>query len=212
MKYRMLCIMIWVACFALTSCAPRTGGIPVEKGASLAVAGFQHPSHAWELLAGHLPEEQVVLPEAVMGMMDTELGTQLAQRTELPLIVPGIVKQCQEILLAKQNRSRPSAFDFWVEVGECVPADYILVPFIFQWKERSGNEWSVNSPAKVVFDLYLIDVRNKTVTRSHYEEEQQSLSENVLDVGTFFKRGGSWITAEQMAREGMAQCLEELGL
>ena len=212
MKHLMVAVMVCVACFLLTSCAPKTVGIPIGKDASLAVAGFQQPSHAWELLAGHLPEEHVVLPDTVRGMMDAELGTQLAQRTDTPVIVPGVVKQCQEILLAKQERSRPSAFEFWVNVGKCVPADYILVPYVFQWKERSGNEWSVNSPAMVVFDLYLIDVKNKTVTRAHYEEEQHSLSENVLDAGTFFKRGGAWITAEQMAREGLAQCLEELGL
>jgi hypothetical protein len=99
-----------------------------------------------------------------------------------------------------------------MDVAKCIPADYILVPYIFQWQKRQGNEWSVNQPAGLIFDIYLVDVANETVRRAHYEELQHSLSENMLDAGTFFKRKGRWITAEQMAKEGVAKCFEELGL
>lgn len=212
MKRLMFSAMLYAVLLALTACAPKTGVTPLPKDVSLAVVAFEQPTHSWELLAGNLPDEHVVLPKKVLGSMDAELDAQLTRRTGRAHIGPGVVRQCQEILLAKQNRSRPSAFTFWQEVGECVPADYLLVPQVFQWEERSGNDWSVNTPAQVVFDLYLIDIKNKTVTRAHYEEQQHSLSENVLDAGTFFKRGGKWITAEQMSREGLTYCLEELGL
>ncbi|WP_462323833.1 hypothetical protein [Desulfoplanes sp.] len=207
---RMLCALVLLS--LVCSCAPKTGVTPIPRDVRLAVAGFFQPTHSWELMAGHLPEEYAPLPTNVLGFMDGELAAKLSERNGAPFIGPGVVRQCREILLAKQNRSRPSALAFWRDVAECVPADYILVPYIFQWQERKGNEWSVNQPAGVVFDLYLIDVDNDTVRRAHYEEVQHSLSENVLDAGTFFKRKGRWVTAEQMAGEGLADCLEELGL
>ena len=208
---RIVCVLF--ACVVVASCAPKTAVTPVPGDVRLAVAGFFQPAHGWELMAGHLPEDMTALSPEVFGFMDEELAVLLGERKgAAPFISPGVVRQCREILLARQNRSRPSAIAFWMDVAKCVPADYILVPSIFQWQERQGNDWSVNEPAGVVFDLYLIDVKNETVRRAHYEEVQHSLSENVLDAGTFFKRKGRWVTAEQMAREGLAQCLEELGL
>ncbi|GAU09698.1 hypothetical protein [Desulfoplanes formicivorans] len=197
----------------VASCAPKASVTPVPGNVRLAVAGVFQPAHGWELMAGHLPEDMTALPPEALGFMDSELAAQLAGRKHAaPFIAPGVVRQCQEILWGQQRRSRPSAFSFWMEVAKCVPADYILVPYLFQWQERQGNDWSVNQPAGVVFDLYLIDVKNESVRRAHYEEVQHSLSENLLDAGTFYKRKGKWVTAEQMAREGLATCLEELGL
>jgi hypothetical protein len=195
------------------SCAPKTSTPPVPPNVRLAVAGSFQPAHAWELMAGHLPEERNAVSPEVFGFMDSEIASQLTQRKEAaPFIGPGVVRQCREILLAKQQRSRTSALSFWMDVAKCIPADYILVPYIFQWQKRQGNEWSVNQPAGLIFDIYLVDVANETVRRAHYEELQHSLSENMLDAGTFFKRKGRWITAEQMAKEGVAKCFEELGL
>jgi hypothetical protein len=204
--------VLLLACL-LASCAPKPGVAPVPNDVRLAVAGFFQPAHGWELMAGHLPEDMTTVPPKVLGYMDAQLAAQLAGRKQAePFIAPGVVRQCQEILWGQQSRSRPSALAFWMDVARCVPADYILVPYIFQWQERQGNDWSVNQPAGVVFDLYLIDVKNETVRRAHYEEVQHSLSENLLDAGMFYKRKGKWVTAEQMAREGLATCLEELGL
>jgi hypothetical protein len=208
---RFACVL--TVCLFVCSCAPKTSAPPVSPDVRLAVAGSFQPAHSWELMAGHLPEESNAVAPEVFGFMDREIASQLAQRKEAaPFIGPGVVRQCREILLAKEHRSRTSALAFWMDVAACVPADYLLVPYVFQWQERQGNEWSVNEPAGLIFDLYLIDVANETVRRAHYEEVQHSLSENMLDAGTFFKRKGRWITAEQMAREGVAKCLEELGL
>ncbi len=197
----------------LCSCAPKTSTPPIPPDVRLAVAGSFQPAHGWELMAGHLPEESNPVSPEVFGFMDREIASRLAQRKEAaPFIAPGVVRQCREILLSKQQRSRISALSFWMDVAKCIPADYLLVPYVFQWQKRQGNEWSVSQPAALVFDLYLIDVANETVRRAHYEEVQHSLSENMLEAGTFFKRKGRWITTKQMAKEGVVKCLEELGL
>jgi hypothetical protein len=65
----------------------------------------------------------------------------------------------------------------------------------------------------VVFDLFLLDVRQqKLIYRYHCEKEQKSLTEDLFGLGRFFRRGGKWVTAEALAREGMEEGLEALGL
>ena len=69
------------------------------------------------------------------------------------------------------------------------------------------------SPASVDISIYLIDVRSGTTLRHfHYEETQKPLSENLLDAKKFFARHGRFLTAEELAREALTQCVREFGL
>jgi hypothetical protein len=42
------------------------------------------------------------------------------------------------------------------------------------------------------------------------EEEQRALSENVLKLGKFLKRGGKWVRAEVLSQEGIEKGLDIL--
>jgi len=57
-----------------------------------------------------------------------------------------------------------------------------------------------------------VDVEEPSISRFHFEETQESLSNNLLNVKKWFQRKGQWITAEQLAEEGMRQAITELGL
>ncbi|GHV55345.1 hypothetical protein FACS1894206_09640 [Deltaproteobacteria bacterium] len=58
-----------------------------------------------------------------------------------------------------------------------------------------------------------MDIKNATLTsRSHFDETQAALADNLLDAGKFFARGGKWITATELAREGMVKAVKDLGL
>ena len=50
------------------------------------------------------------------------------------------------------------------------------------------------------------------IGHSVYEVEQQGLTENLLNVGDFFKRQGKWVTAEELAREAMIKAVKDLNL
>jgi len=196
--------------FLLSSCATKPKALFFEPGATLAVAGFSQPRHSWEMLAGYIYETKEISPQ-VLDKLDTLLS-QLVNERGQDFVGPKIVRQCQELVVGREDKSRLSAFKYWVKVGQCVPVDFILVPFVFKWQERQGQEWGAEIPAAVILDLYLIDVKNKQMRRFHFEEEQKSLSENILDIGKFFRRGGKWITAINLAREGIDRGLKELGL
>ncbi|WP_457570881.1 hypothetical protein [Desulfovulcanus sp.] len=196
--------------FLLFACAPKQEKLFFERGATFAVAGFSQPRHSWEMLAGYIYETKEISPQ-VLDKLDDFLSQLLSERGH-NFVGPKVVRQCEELVIGREHRSNMAAFHYWLKVGQCIPADFILVPFVLKWQEREGGEWGVERPAAVVIDFYLLDVKKEQIRRFHFEEEQLSLSENILDIGKFFKRRARWITALDLAREGLISLCEEMGL
>ncbi len=83
-----------------------------------------------------------------------------------------------------------------------------MVGHIYRFRERIGTRYSVDSPASVAFDIPLISVKNgRILWVDHLDETQRSLSENLFQLGTFLRRKGTWITAEEMAISGLEDML-----
>jgi hypothetical protein len=80
-----------------------------------------------------------------------------------------------------------------------------------RYRERIGNEWGAKSPASVAFVLELIDVRRGDVVWSaRFDETQKPLSENIFALGSVGERGFRWLTAEQLAQEGVRKAVGDL--
>lgn len=94
--------------------------------------------------------------------------------------------------------------------GRMLKADFVLQGYVYRFKERVGRDFSAESPASIAFDLHLIDCVNETLAWSAYfDETQQALTDDLRYMGTFFKRGGRWITAQAMAKEAMNTMFKE---
>jgi hypothetical protein len=97
-----------------------------------------------------------------------------------------------------------SPAELLAQTGRKVNADLVIQGYVYRFKERVGKNYAAESPASVAFDLYFIDCVEETVVWSGYfEETQQALTDDLRYMGTFFRRGARWITAEEMAREAM---------
>ncbi len=104
-----------------------------------------------------------------------------------------------------------SEFDLLIKAGKKQGADNVFAGYIYKFEERIGTDYSVDSPASVSFSIYLIDVDERTIMQSlHFDETQQSLTDNLFGFASFFKRHGKWITAKDMAYSGMSDMLEKL--
>jgi hypothetical protein len=58
-----------------------------------------------------------------------------------------------------------------------------------------------------------LDAQEKQVERAfHFQREQASLTENLWQIGSFIRRGGQWVSAEELAAEGIRSGLEDMGL
>ncbi|XPV75389.1 MAG: hypothetical protein ACNI27_12200 [Desulfovibrio sp.] len=206
-----------IAVFALTGCGAKKvvspTPVPFGKG-SLAVAGFTQPTNSWELLAGYLPEGHAQVAPEILQQLDAALGAALRQRGTTAYVSPAMVRQCEEIVSAEENsQSRNSAWKHWLSVGRCQATDYLLIPQLISWTERDGGEYGTLEPAAVVLDLYLLNLETgKLEGRYHFDETQYALLENLLEAGKYFKRSGKWISARQLAEEGIVEGLGELGL
>ncbi len=98
-----------------------------------------------------------------------------------------------------------------IENGRLQGADAVMTGHLYRFIERIGNTYSVVSPASVAFDLHLIGVSNGRVLWSgHVDETQRSLSENLFDVGSFIKRKGEWVSADDLATSGLDELLIKL--
>ncbi|MFW6054694.1 MAG: hypothetical protein ACOC9D_02225, partial [Thermodesulfobacteriota bacterium] len=196
-----------------SGCAPGLEYEPLPQKASLAVAGFGVPENPRELFPeSRLPSAGSVNQD-ILDSLDGILKNELEKRGRQPYRGLALVRQCREIVLQEHPEERLTALDYWTLVGRCIPADYLLVPQLLEWQEREGGQWGVEEAARVAFDLYLLDVRDsKIADRFQFEQEQQSLTENLLTFSRFLKRQGRWVPAETLAREGIIQGVEELGL
>ncbi len=98
--------------------------------------------------------------------------------------------------------------NLYINAGKRAGADAVLIGHIFRFVDRKGNRASVESPASVAFDLHLIDVDSgKIVWTANFDQTQRPLSDNLLELGSFIKRGASWVTAEELAQGGLEDIL-----
>jgi hypothetical protein len=195
--------------FVLGSVA-RASAMP--PGEDLAVAAFSQPTSNWELLAGYLPEDASEADPDVLKKLDGVLEQKLREIGVRGFTGTSETRRCEEIVLSRISGTRSSMLEYWVDVGKCADARYLLVPVLLDWRERMGGGLAVRKPARVVLDLYLVDAAEGALKdRFHYEETQRSLSENLLDLPKFLKRGGQWVTAGELAEEALTRGVEELG-
>ena len=132
----------------------------------------------------------------------------IESRNDFEFISPGQAQGAMSVLLSAV-KCELSERDILVKIGRALYADAVLVGHVYRFKNRVGTRYSVDSPASVAFDIHLIDVlKGSILWVGHFDETQRSLFENLFKIGTFLRRKGSWITAEEMAISGLEDVLQ----
>jgi TolB-like protein len=132
----------------------------------------------------------------------------IKSRKDFELIPPNQAQGAMSVLMAA-DKSELLERDMFVKIGRALYADAILVGHVYRFKDRVGTRYSVDSPASVAFDIHLIDVsKGSMLWVGHFDETQRPLSENLFKIGTFLRRKGIWITAEEMAVSGLEDVLQ----
>lgn len=140
-------------------------------------------------------------PEEIMGKA---LVKKLSMLSDIALIAPDQVKGTYMKVCADSFKATP--VQVVSKVGVELGADCVIVGYIYRYRERRGYQYAVEQPASVAFGIYLVRVGNgELVWKGVYDKTQSSLMENILDVKTFIKGRGTWLTAEQLAEAGIDQ-------
>ena len=160
------------------------------------------------VLAGFIPEDRVLASDQAVATFNEELMKLLKTTTHRSYVF--IPKAG-----GADPRERNGALAHWAKIGKDMGVDLLIVPQILDWRERAGSSAGVTTSAAVNMDFYLIDVREPggaLVSRSHFKEKQVGLSDNLMNFDTFLKRGAKWLTAQELAMEGMQKMIKEFGL
>ena len=208
----LLALMILALAAALAACSkPRPPISDSLPNLSLGVAGFTQPRTVNELLAGIAYSEQHQLSDNVLLELDMALQDTLLTQSQHSFKPLPDAYACQNSI--KERNEKLSALDYWLAVGQCLDVDVLLVPQIIYWQERDGGDMGAQRPASVTLDMYLVNInQERLISRYHFDETQESLTSNLLDIDKFVERSGKWLSARDLAAEGMRRGVKELGL
>ncbi|GEM_PF-6098847 len=97
------------------------------------------------------------------------------------------------------------------DIVEKFKIDYIIEGYIYKFKERQGSEYSVKEAATVHFVVVLRNpITGESLWSKEYYEQQEELSNNLLNVFNFFKRKGKWLTALELSEQAIEKIVNEL--
>lgn len=212
--FSLLCLTL-AACVLLSACAkPRQAPPMPLANLKIGVAFFSQPSSPADMLAGYVVDDVARVDARQLGEMDSVFAEVLAKESKNSFLSKETALHCSKTIGEREGATNnQAALRKWSAIGRCMKVDLLVVPQILELRERAGGEIGVDQPARIVMDIFLVDVRNETlIGRSRYEETQTALTSNLLEADKFFKRGGKWITATELAREGMVKAVKELRL
>jgi hypothetical protein len=211
---------ILFTCLMLGSCSTRAMHPEPERQSSniknILILPFQDVSRLYEsnihvrcYLCGQVMATGYV-PDSAGPFLTSELVSQMEKQQGYTLLFDD---GSQDLLsgmkmFGTDNAAAAQYLNIYVDAGKRAGADAVLTGHIFRFQERKGNRASVESPASVAFDLHLIHVaKGEMIWTGHFDQTQRPLSENLLELGSFIKRGASWITAEELAQGGLEDIL-----
>lgn len=212
--FPLLCLTL-TACLLLSACTRPKQAPPMPMAnLKLGVAFFSQPGAPSDMLAGYVVEDVARIDGKHLSELDSIFGEVLAKESKNSFLSKETALHCSKTVGERDgNTNNQAALRKWSAIGRCMKVDLLVVPQMLEYRERAGGELGVNQPARIVMDIFLVDVRNETlIGRSRFEETQTALTSNLLEADKFFKRGGKWVTANELAREGMVKAVKELRL
>lgn len=169
--------------------------------------GTSEIRQSFDSTSGPLPlrshSTTIAVPESAPNLITHMVFSNLVSRPGLQTIAPEIAAASipngmavSELMKSKGEIQR---------LGKSLAVDAILYGVVRVYRERAGTKLAA-IPAAVGFEVSLIDGRTGLVLwKGDYFEEQKPLTE---DVRGFFSRGGTFVTAEELARSGVHRVME----
>lgn len=214
LRHAFLLCLTAAFCFFASGCVqPQQPPVPTGN-LSIGVAFFTQPKEPSHMLAGYVVEDVPQIDEKILNDMDSLFASVLAEKSKNSFRSRESALKCSRTVTPQNGRNNnQAALRTWSAIGRCMEVDLLVVPQLLDWQERDGGSLGVVTPSRVVMDVFVVDVRNETlISRSRFDETQSALTSNLLEADKFFKRGGKWITARDLAKEGLEKAVKELRL
>lgn len=142
------------------------------------------------------------------AFLTTQLFATVRDKMDYTLIPPAVAEGIRFKIISKNVGISPR--DLLMEMGKEAGADAVLAGTLYRFRQRVGSAFSVESPASVGFGVHLIRMADGRLLWSrHFDETQQSLSEDLFKLGKFVERGGGWLSAQDLATAGLKQIMTD---
>jgi hypothetical protein len=147
-------------------------------------------------------------PRDMEKVIEDIFSNDLKNRKKCHLVPPEVTGPVfDRISLDSKKAALP---DVLKAVGAELGAEGIIVAYVTRYNERKGVAYSVERPASVAFEIHLVRVSDGvTVWKGLFDKTQQSLTENVFQMVTFFKGHARWLTAKELVMENMDALMED---
>ena len=186
-----------------TGAVPEKGSYskkPIEVHKIVVVSMFTNPA-----VRDEIPEER-------SRFLTSELYQELNNRVKGKTIV-ALGTSTDEFIKLKEENPDLDYLNLAMEVGKNLNSDSVLIGNISTFREREGGELGTSAPASVAFGVQLINpATGERLWEAYYAETQETLLQNVTKIGKFFKRKGKWVTANQLAKEGVIEVVDDLAI
>jgi hypothetical protein len=148
-----------------------------------------------------VPDADRILTELVQKALEKKFGYAAVPQSKVRGVYEAMPK----------DETKDTPLSLAQRLGRALGANHMMVGNVWKFRERVGGSMGVESAASVAFLLHLVDASTGGVLwKGTFNETQRSLSENVLDAPAFFKRGGKWLTAEELARDGVNELFRKM--
>jgi hypothetical protein len=93
-----------------------------------------------------------------------------------------------------------------VALGKALGAEAVLSGTVTRFSPRIGTAFGASQGASVAFALQLVEVASgEVVWEGSYDQTQEALATNFLDVMLFWQAGARWLTVSELAGLGVEQ-------
>lgn len=146
------------------------------------------------------------VPEGIHRELTDRVYEGLSKESSVNLVPPDEARQT--LGTPKGAWHEPEERELLQKIGELLASDAVLAGHIYRWRERLGTDYAVSRPASVAFELALLRVADGSIIwKGKFDKTQASLTENILDLSTFLKGKGRWMTVDELASVGLSDLL-----
>jgi len=142
------------------------------------------------------------------AFMTEKLFDHLRRRAQIEALPPEQAQGAQAGLL-HASKGELSELRLLLESGRALKADAVVFGRVYRFAERQGTVFAADRPASVAFDVLMVSTDDgRLLWEGHFNETQRPLTDNLLNIDSFFKQKGRWLTVRELAEVGLDDVMQ----
>jgi hypothetical protein len=147
------------------------------------------------------------------GAVPESAGEQAARVLSVRLAAAGIPTLDVERVLAATPPPGAALYDarLGARIARKLGANLAVIGAVMRYVEREGSALGVTTPASIAYQAVLVRASDAAlVVFDRFDYTQQPLTANLLDLPTFVRAGGRWMTGQEMLEGALGETAQKL--